>query len=83
MARIALTPDRLKHIIKEELAQAPVAGAGIGKLLSDLVGTFEAKLSQQYPGDVVKREAADLKTQIEALLRAAVTKVKTAQGKAS
>jgi len=83
MARHAITYDRLHQIIKEESAQLPVGTAGIGKLLSDLVNTFEAKLGQQYPGDVVKREAADLKTQIEALIRASVTKVKTSQGAAS
>ena len=81
MKRVPVTEKRLRQIVKEELAgaaQAPAQGAGIGKLLTDLVTTFEAKMQSQYPADAVKKEAQDLRAQLEAQIRASVAKLKVA-----
>ena len=69
----------LRRVLREQLL-AEEGGTSLGKLLDDMAGQFTSKMSQQYPqaGDVIQREASELKTQLTATIKAAAAKVKMA-----
>lgn len=68
----------LKKIIKEELAAQAPAGGGLGKMLDDVVAQFASKMKSQFPGaeKAIQEEAAALKTQLTAQIKASAAKVK-------
>jgi hypothetical protein len=79
----------LKRIIKEEgtgmAVSPPQGGTGLGKLLDDVAMQFSTKMQAQFPdaGDVIQREASDLKTQLTAIIKSAAAKVKMSASKPS
>jgi len=76
MARVRLTDKLLRKIIDEALA--PAGGASSVKaLLQSLVEGIGEKLKGQYPPEAVDAEMKDLATQVEALIRSSVAKLKS------
>ncbi len=69
----------LKRVLYEQLLVED-GGQNLGQLLDSMAQQFSAKMSQQYPqaGDVIQREASELKTQLTATIKAAAAKVKMA-----
>ena len=69
----------LKRLLHEQLLLED-GGQNLGQLLDSMAQQFSAKMSQQYPqaGDAIQREAAELKTQLTATIKAAAAKVKMA-----
>jgi len=81
MARTRITDNLLKQLVKEALA--PAGGTGsVKELLQGLVSGIGEKLKGQYPPEAVDAEMKDLSTQIEALIRSSVAKLKSSAGAA-
>lgn len=80
MARTPVTKTLLKKLVQEALA--PAGGTGsVKEMLSSLVGGIGEKLKGQYPPEAVDAEMKDLSTQIEALIRSSVAKLKSTGAK--
>jgi hypothetical protein len=74
--------SQLKRIIKEEAAAPAQQGTGLGKLLDDVAAQFTSKMQAQFPsaGEVIQKEAQDLKTQLTAQIKASAARVKMSAG---
>jgi len=77
--------SELKRYLRESfLEEDGPAGGGqnLGQLLDAMATQFASKMQSQYPhaGDVITREAGELKTAMVATIKASAAKVKTAAG---
>lgn len=78
MARTPITKTLLKQLVLEALA--PAGGtASVKEQLGGLVTTIGEKLKGQYDPTMVDAEMKELATQIEALIRSSVAKLKSAK----
>jgi len=78
MARVHLTKSLLEQLVKEALA--PAGGTGsVKEQLQGLVSSIGEKLKGQYDPAVVEQEMKELATQVEALIRSSVAKLKSAK----
>jgi hypothetical protein len=78
MARTPLTETLLKQLVTEALA--PAGGTGsVKEQLQSLVSTIGEKLKGQYDPAAVDAEMKELATQIEALVRSSVAKLKSSK----
>ena len=78
MARIPVTETMLKQLVKEALA--PAGGTGSVKdAIQNLVGVIGEKLKGQYDPAAVEGEMKELATQIEAMIRSSVAKLKSSK----
>jgi hypothetical protein len=78
MSRTPLTQTLLKQLVQEALA--PAGGtASVKEQLQGLVSTIGEKLKGQYDPAAVDTEMKELATQIEALVRSSVAKLKSSK----
>lgn len=74
----------LKRVLRESFLfeDGAAGGQSLGQLLDAMASQFSAKMQSQYPqaGEVIPREAGELKTQLMATIRASAAKVKMAAG---
>jgi hypothetical protein len=78
MARTPITNSLLKELVKEALA--PAGGTGSVKdSIQSLVGVIGEKLKGQYDPAAVENEMKELATQIEAMIRSSVAKLKSSK----
>lgn len=76
----------LKRYLRENLlaedGPTPTSRQNLGQLLDAMSAQFTEKMQSTYPhaGDVITREASELKTQLTATIKAAAAKVKMAAG---
>ena len=77
--------SELKRYLRESFLDEdgpPGGGQNLGQLLDAMTSQFTAKMQSQYPnaGDVITREAGELKVAMVATIKASAAKVKTAAG---
>jgi len=78
MARVPLTDNLIKQMVNEALA--PAGGTGsVKEMLQNLVGGIGEKLKGQYDPGAIDAEMKELSTQIEALIRSSVAKLKSSK----
>ena len=78
MSRTPLTQTLLKQLVQEALAPAGGA-ASVKEQLRGLVSTIGEKLKGQYDPAAVDAEMKELATQIEAMVRSSVAKLKSSK----